>query len=154
MNDLTNEGRKNSGGLYEDDTQQIVRSMQESADEMTEKYHDNPYSVKDIILDIILFFVTVAVAFGWLMIMLLIVSFVSLSYLHMKFDKMIIASVIFAVAVGVFYVIMKSRKYVKLNDEKRRRREAKRKEQLSGNPNESFLFKDGDRNGNNASDEK
>ncbi len=114
--------KTNLSDLYTDDTQALVRSMQESADEMTEKYHDNPYSVRDIILDIILFFVTVAGAFGWLMLMLLIVSFVSLSYLHMKIDKMIVASVIFAVAAGVFYIVMKSKKYRKLNAEKRRRK--------------------------------
>ncbi len=127
--------------MYTDETQELVRSMQESADRMTEAYHDNPYDVRDIIKDIIFFFITVIGAFGWLMIMLLIISFVSLSYLHLKIDKMIIASVVFAIGIGVFYIIMKSKKYVRLNDEKRRRREEKRREQLSGDPEESFLFK-------------
>ncbi|MCR4618908.1 MAG: hypothetical protein K5669_12075 [Lachnospiraceae bacterium] len=132
--------------LYTDETQDIVRSMQVSADKMTENYHDNPFGAGDIVRDIILFFVTVAGAFGWLMLMLLIFSFVALSYVHLKFDKMIIASIIFAVVVGIIYIVAKSKKYVRFNDEKRKRKEAKRKEQLEGDPNESFLFKD---NGNN-----
>ena len=95
--------------------------MQKSADEATEKYHANPYCVRDIVLDIIMFFVCVAGAFGWMMLMLLIVSFISLSYLHFKFDKMVLASVIAAIVVAVVYIVLKAKKYTKLNDEKRRK---------------------------------
>ncbi len=128
--------------LYTDETQELVRSMQKNADEMNEKYHDNPFTARDIILDIIMFFVCVAGAFGWMMLMLLIISFISLSYLHFKIDKMMIVSVIAAIATAVVYIVLKARKYTRLNDEKRRRKEKKRAEQLSGDPDESFLFKE------------
>ncbi len=97
--------------LYTDETQELVRSMQKSADEATEKYHANPFSVRDVVLDIIMFFVCVAGAFGWMMLMLLIVSFISLSYLHFKFDKMVLASVIAAIVTAIVYIILKARKY-------------------------------------------
>jgi len=134
--------KKDLSKLYTDDTQEAIHSMQKSADEMTEKYHANPFSVRDVVLDIIMFFVCVAGAFGWMMLMLLIVSFISLSYLHFKFDKMVLASVIAAIVVAVVYIVLKARKYTRLNDEKRRRKEKKRAEQLSGDPDESFLFKE------------
>lgn len=80
------------------------------------------YTPFDIVKDIIFFFVVVAVAFGWLLLMLLIISFVSLSFLHMEFDHMVIASIVFAIVAGIVYIIVKSRKYVKLNDENKRRK--------------------------------
>ncbi len=112
-NRIETEGVKDSAlsDLYTDETQELVRSMQKSADEMTEKYHANPFSVRDIVLDIIMFFVCVAGAFGWMMLMLLIISFVSLSYLHFKFDKMVLASVIAAIVTAIVYIILKARKY-------------------------------------------
>ncbi len=103
--------KKDLSKLYTDDTQEAIRSMQKSADEATEKYHANPFSVRDVVLDIIMFFVCVAGAFGWMMLMLLIVSFISLSYLHFKFDKMVLASVIAAIVTAIVYIILKARKY-------------------------------------------
>ena len=103
--------KKDLSKLYTDDTQEAIHSMQKSADEMTEKYHANPFSVRDVVLDIIMFFVCVAGAFGWMMLMLLIVSFISLSYLHFKFDKMVLASVIAAIVTAIVYIILKARKY-------------------------------------------
>ncbi len=112
-NRIETEGVKDSAlsDLYTDETQELVRSMQKSADEATEKYHANPFSVRDVVLDIIMFFVCVAGAFGWMMLMLLIVSFISLSYLHFKFDKMVLASVIAAIVTAIVYIIFKARKY-------------------------------------------
>jgi hypothetical protein len=97
--------------------------MSDEKDILKQKVQAPPvYTAFDIVKDIIFFFVVVAVAFGWLLLMLLIISFVALSYLHMKFDYMILASVIFAIIAGIVYIIVKSRKYVRLNDEKRRRK--------------------------------
>lgn len=112
-NRIETEGVKDSAlsDLYTDETQELVRSMQKSADEMTEKYHANPFSVRDVVLDIIMFFVCVAGAFGWMLLMLLIVSFISLSYLHFQFDKMVLASVIAAIVTAIVYIILKARKY-------------------------------------------
>lgn len=114
-------------GLYRDDTQDTVRSLQQSADRMTENYHSNPFGAKDIIADIILFFVVTATAFGWLLLMLLIVSFVAHTYIHLKIDKMILASAIFAVVAAVVYIIKKAQKYIRLSDEKKRYKEEKQR---------------------------
>ncbi len=45
------------------------------------------------------------------MIMLLIISFVTLSHLQFRIDKMILASVVFAVLAVIWYVIKMVRKY-------------------------------------------
>ena len=130
-----NDNRINEAGtdmdlseLYKDEIQDTVRSMQKSADDMTENYHDHPYTAGDIVRDIIMFFVTVGVTFGWLLIMQLIISFVFLSYIHMKFDNMLIVSIVGAVLAAVVYGIVKSRKYIRLNDEKTKRKELKKEQ--------------------------
>ncbi|MBR6303623.1 MAG: hypothetical protein IKR35_07200, partial [Lachnospiraceae bacterium] len=66
--------------------------------------------------------------FGWLLIMQLIISFVFLSYIHMKFDNMLIVSIVGAVLAAVVYGIVKSRKYIRLNDEKTKRKELKKEQ--------------------------
>ncbi len=115
-------------GLYRDETQDTIRSLQESADRMTENYHNNPFGAKDVIADIIFFFVVTATAFGWLLLMLLIVSFVAHTYIHLKIDKMILASAVFAVVAAVVYIIKKAQKYIRLSDEKRKRKEESARE--------------------------
>ena len=122
------EVRTDLSGLYRDDTQDTVRSLQESADRMTENYHNNPFGAKDIIADIIFFFVVTATAFGWLLLMLLIVSFVAHTYIHLKIDKMILASAVFAVVAAVVYIIKKAQKYIRLSDEKRKHKEERTRE--------------------------
>lgn len=60
---------------------------------------------ESIIPNLILFPVVVVLAFGWCLLMLLIVSFVTLSYIRMKIKGMLIASAVFAAVVGVVYII-------------------------------------------------
>lgn len=68
-----------------------------------------------------------AVAFGWLLLMLLIISFVARSSVHLTIDKMLIMSGVFAFIVAIFTAVKKTRKYVKLNDEIRRYKESTKK---------------------------
>ena len=67
----------------------------------------------DIIKDVIFFFLTVAVSYGYILLMLLIISFVASRYLPMKFDDMLVYSGIGAAAVGVWYIVKKVKKYRK-----------------------------------------
>lgn len=54
-----------------------------------------------------------AFAFGWLLMMLLIVSFVFVSYIHITFDKMIVISVIFGVVIAAVYGVFQVRNMLK-----------------------------------------
>ena len=67
----------------------------------------------DIIKDVIFFFLTVAVSYGYILLMLLIISFVASRYLPMKFDDMLVYSGIGAAAIGVWYIVKKVKKYRK-----------------------------------------
>ena len=67
----------------------------------------------DIIKDVIFFFLTVAVSYGYILLMLLIISFVASRYLPMKFDDMLVYSGIGATAIGVWYIVKKVKKYRK-----------------------------------------
>ena len=69
--------------------------------------------VKDIVKDILFLFASMAIGFLWMLLVLLIISFVSLGYIHMHLDRMIIVSVIFAVAVGVYKLVKMVKKYRK-----------------------------------------
>ena len=65
----------------------------------------------DIIHDILWFILSVALAFGWLLLMLLIISFITLSYIHFDLKWMIIASSVFALIVAVLHMRSLIRKY-------------------------------------------
>lgn len=67
----------------------------------------------DIIKDVIFFFLTVAVSYGYILLMLLIISFVASRYLPMKFDDMLVYSGIGAAVIGVWYIVKKVKKYRK-----------------------------------------
>ena len=72
-----------------------------------------PFPKESIVPSIVLFPVVVALAFGWCLLMLLIVSFVTLSYICMKIKGMIIASAVFAAVVGIAYVVSTLKKHRK-----------------------------------------
>lgn len=74
---------------------------------------DTKYEKKDIIKDFIFFILTVAAAYGYILLMLMILSFMFASVLPLKFEHMLIISGIGAVAVAVWYVKKKSEKYKK-----------------------------------------
>ncbi len=78
------------------------------------KYPQKPFTTQDVVLDIIMLFVTTAIAFGWMLLMLLIISFVTLSYLHIEIGTMLIISTVFAAISFVGYIIKKMVKYKKL----------------------------------------
>lgn len=78
------------------------------------KYPQKPFTTQDVVLDIIMLFVTTAIAFGWMLLMLLIISFVTLSYLHIEIGTMLIISTVFAAISFVGYIINKTVKYKKL----------------------------------------
>lgn len=61
-------------------------------------------SAIDMIKDIIFFFLTTAFAFGYFMLMLLIISFISLSYIHFTIEAIVVMSVVATVIVDIFYV--------------------------------------------------
>ena len=61
-------------------------------------------SAIDLIKDIIFFFLTTAFAFGYFMLMLLIISFISLSYIHFTIEAIVAISVVATVIVDIFYV--------------------------------------------------
>lgn len=111
MSDENLNQKRDLADLYDDDTQKNIENLKARADELDHEYPVSGFTYKDIIMDVIFFFITTALAFGWMLLMLLIVSFVSLSYLHFNIDKMLIVSGVFAAAVAIGYIIKKVRKY-------------------------------------------
>lgn len=77
-------------------------------------FTSHEYDARDIVLDVLGFFLTVGVAFGWMLLMLLIISFVSLSYLHFDIRFMLLAATIFGLAAAVVYIVKKVKKYRRL----------------------------------------
>lgn len=71
------------------------------------------YTKIDIIKDVIFFFITTAVAYGYILLMLLIISFIANRLLHLTFDNMLIYSGIGAAVVAVWYIVKKIMKYRK-----------------------------------------
>lgn len=67
----------------------------------------------DIAKDIIFFFVTTAIAFAYFMLVLLIISFVTTSYIHFTIEGIFIMATVATVGVDIHYVVKKVRKYRK-----------------------------------------
>ncbi|MBP3198683.1 MAG: hypothetical protein J6N21_16995 [Butyrivibrio sp.] len=99
--------------IYNDKTQDAVERLKEAAKKVSEEKYEEKPDVRDIIKDFLFFFVSVAIGFAWMLLMLLIISFISLGYIHMKIDKMIIVSIICAVVVGIYYIYKMVVKYKK-----------------------------------------
>ena len=74
---------------------------------------NHKYSKIDILKDVIFFFITIAVSYGYILLMLLIISFVASRYLPMKFDDMLVYSGIGTAVIAVWYIVKKVMKYRK-----------------------------------------
>ena len=59
----------------------------------------------EMIKEILCFLAVSAIAFAWMLIMLLIVSFVAVSVIRIKLKMMIFISVVFMIVIDIFYVI-------------------------------------------------
>ena len=91
--------------------QNAVESLKKLAGQVEEQQKNRPVDKLDIVKDVLGFFAAVALGYGWALLMLLIISFVSLGYLHMKFDRMLVLSGFFAAGIAVLYIIHMVKKY-------------------------------------------
>lgn len=101
---------KDLSKMYKDKKQESVNNLKDISTE----YPQKPFTAQDVVMDIIMLFVTTAVAFGWTLIMLLIFSFVTLSYVHIEIEMMLLISTMVAVVWFVVDVVKKVVKYRKL----------------------------------------
>jgi hypothetical protein len=77
------------------------------------EYENRDSRKVDIAKDIIFFFVTTAIAFAYFMLVLLIISFVTISYIHFTIEGIFIMATVATVGVDIHYVVKKIRKYRK-----------------------------------------
>lgn len=77
------------------------------------EFENRNHSKTDIVKDIIFFFLTTAFAFAYFMLVLLIISFITTSYLHFTIEGIFIASILGTVGVDVYYIVKKVKKYRK-----------------------------------------
>ncbi len=77
------------------------------------EYENRDSRKVDIAKDIIFFFVTTAIAFAYFMLVLLIISFVTTSYIHFTIEGIFIMATVATVGVDIHYVVKKIRKYRK-----------------------------------------
>ena len=77
------------------------------------EYENRDSRKVDIAKDIIFFFVTTAIAFAYFMLVLLIISFVTISYIHFTIAGIFIMATVATVGVDIHYVVKKIRKYRK-----------------------------------------
>lgn len=65
----------------------------------------------DIIKDFIFFLITTVCSMLWVMTVLLIISFVTLSYLHFTIEGMFITAIVCTVCVDIYYIVKTIKKY-------------------------------------------
>ena len=73
------------------------------------EYENRDSRKVDIAKDIIFFFVTTAIAFAYFMLVLLIISFVTISYIHFTIEGIFIMATVATVGVDIHYVVKKIR---------------------------------------------
>lgn len=71
---------------------------------------ENRFDPLKLIKEILLFLGVSALAFGWMMLMLLIVSFVAVSVITLKLKTMFIVAIAFTLIIDIYYVIRRSAK--------------------------------------------
>lgn len=101
---------KDLSKMYKDEKQESVNKLKD----ISAEYPQKPFTTQDVVMDVIMLFVTTVIAFGWMLIMLLIFSFVTLSYIHIEIGTMLTISTIFAAVIFVVYIVRKTVKYRKL----------------------------------------
>lgn len=67
----------------------------------------------DMVKEVIFFLIVTAFAFGWWMLVLLIISFVTLSVLHFTIEGIVITSIVGTVGVDIYYVIHRVKEFRK-----------------------------------------
>ncbi len=71
------------------------------------------YTKLDIVKEIVWFIFLTAFIFGWWMLMLLIISFMTSSYLHFTIEGMFIAAIICTIVVDILYIVKKVKEHRK-----------------------------------------
>lgn len=71
-------------------------------------------SALDIVKDIIFFFITVVVTFGYIMLIQLIISFIMLSIWHFTIERMLIFAAICAFIMGIVYIVRTAMRYKRI----------------------------------------
>lgn len=68
-------------------------------------------SALDILKDLICFFLMVGCTAGYVVLLLLIISFITLSYLHFTIEGILIAGAVSGGIAGVYYIVKTVKKY-------------------------------------------
>ena len=103
----------NSGVDFADEKNAIKILKTESEEAAYRRAKENEFNPLNLFKDVLGFLFVVAIAFGWMILMLLIISFVSLSYLHFNIDTMINISLVFAAIAGLLYILLKVKEGIK-----------------------------------------
>ena len=71
---------------------------------------ENRFDPLQLLKEILLFLAVSALAFGWIMLMLLIFSFVAVSVITLKLNTMFIISIAFTPITDIYYIVRRSAK--------------------------------------------
>jgi hypothetical protein len=91
----------------------MAKRRKPTTEELLHGGYQAPFTGLDLVKEIIFCIITMALAFGWVILMLLIISFVTLSYIQFNIKWMLLFSGICAVAAGIIYVVQTTKKYRK-----------------------------------------
>lgn len=72
---------------------------------------ESRFSALDLIKDMLCFFLMVGCTAGYVILLLLIISFITLSYLHFTIEGILIAGAVSGGIAGVYYIVKTIKKY-------------------------------------------
>lgn len=73
------------------------------------------FSALDLIKDILCFFLMVGCTAGYVILLLLIISFITLSYLHFTIEGILITGAVSGGIAGIYYIVKTVQKYRRMN---------------------------------------
>ncbi len=72
---------------------------------------EDRFGVLDVVKDLLLFFFVVFGTAAYVVLILLIISFLTLSYLHFTIEGMLIAGAVCGALAGIYYIVRTVKKY-------------------------------------------
>lgn len=74
------------------------------------------FNKKDIVKDVVFFVIVTALAAGYWFLVFMLISFITLSYLHFTIETIYLLTIIGTVAVDIFYIVKTAQKYRKQHE--------------------------------------
>ena len=98
-------------GLRDEEQRKSIELLKNTAEAVSMERAQYDYDTSDVIMDVLACVAAFAVGFGWLFLILLIISFVTLGVLKFNIGVMLAVSIVFGLVMGIWRITKTVNKY-------------------------------------------